>query len=133
MARYLTTWIDYPDTSSKGVKSLYNIWIERCHDVRQSHDIDGWRYEQSGAGLFEEPEPLSYGSLEESYDTESISPLGAEAVENSAFRQSFYKLFDALFCAYLPEAEAFGLNQIKADFKLWSKCEFIYSKYKNII
>ena len=101
MARYLTSWIE-PDVSSKAAKTLFNIWIQRCHDVRQSHSIEGWRYAQSGAGVLEEPEPPIITGLEESFESSPISPLGTEAVENSAFRQSFYRLFDALFCAYLP-------------------------------
>jgi len=128
MARYLTSWIE-PDVSSKAAKTLFNIWIQRCHDVRQSHSIEGWRYAQSGAGVLEEPEPPIITGLEESFESSPISPLGTEAVENSAFRQSFYRLFDALFCAYLPEAEAIGLNHINKDFRLWAKSRFIFSKY----
>ncbi len=55
MARYLTSWIE-PDVSSKAAKTLFNIWIQRCHDVRQSHSIKDWRYAQSGAGVLEEPD-----------------------------------------------------------------------------
>ena len=79
--------------------------------------------------MFEESEPSSITDLEESYEPSLISPLGTEAVENSAFRQCFYRLFDALFCAYLPEAEALGLNDINRDFRLWAKSRFIFSKY----
>jgi hypothetical protein len=74
--------------------------------------------------LLEELEPSIITDLEESYESSPISPLGTEAVENSAFRQSFYRLFDALFCAYLPEAEALGPNHINKDFRLWAKYLF---------
>jgi len=74
MARYFTSWIE-PDASCKATKSLFNIWIQRCHDVRQSHSIEGWRYVQSGAGLLEELEPSIITDLEESYESSPISPL----------------------------------------------------------